>query len=81
MCRDRAVGVLLTGMGRDGAAGMLAMRRMGAFTIGQDEGTSAVWGMPAAAASLDALAVELPLPEIAAAIVDAVSRLLVPEAV
>jgi two-component system chemotaxis response regulator CheB len=81
VCRDRAVGVLLTGMGRDGAAGMLAMRRMGAFTIGQDEGTSAVWGMPAAAASLDALAVELPLPEIAAGIVDAVSRLLVPEAV
>ena len=81
VCRDRAVGVLLTGMGRDCAAGMLAMRRMGAFTIGQDEGTSAVWGMPAAAASLDALAVELPLPEIAAGIVDAVSRLLVPEAV
>lgn len=81
VCRDRAVGVLLTGMGRDGAAGMLAMRRMGAFTIGQDEGTSAVWGMPAAAASLDALAVELPLPEIAAGIVDAVARLLVPEAV
>lgn len=81
VCRDRAVGVLLTGMGRDGAAGMLAMRRMGAFTIGQDEGTSAVWGMPAAAASLDALAVELPLPEIAGGIVDAVSRLLVPEAV
>jgi two-component system chemotaxis response regulator CheB len=81
VCRDRAVGVLLTGMGRDGAAGMLAMRRVGAFTIGQDEGTSAVWGMPAAAASLDALAVELPLPEIAAGIVDAVSRLLVPEAV
>ncbi|MFN8168456.1 MAG: chemotaxis protein CheB [Candidatus Nanopelagicales bacterium] len=81
VCRDRAVGVLLTGMGRDGAAGMLALRRVGAFTIGQDEGTSAVWGMPAAAASLDALAVELPLPEIAAGIVDAVSRLLVPEAV
>jgi two-component system chemotaxis response regulator CheB len=81
VCRDRAVGVLLTGMGRDGAAGMLALRRMGAFTIGQDEGTSAVWGMPAAAASLDALAVELPLPQIAAGIVDAVSRLLVPEAV
>ena len=58
----RAVGVLLTGMGRDGAAGMLAMRRVGAFTIGQDEGTSAVWGMPAAAAKLDAVDRELPLP-------------------
>jgi two-component system chemotaxis response regulator CheB len=81
VCRERAVGVLLTGMGRDGAAGMLAMRRVGAFTIGQDEGTSAVWGMPAAAAALDGLDVELPLPEIAAGIVDAVARLSVPEAV
>jgi two-component system chemotaxis response regulator CheB len=80
-CRDRAVGVLLTGMGRDGAAGMLALRHLGAFTIGQDEGTSAVWGMPAAAAALDAIAVELPLPEIAAGIIDAVARLAVREAV
>ncbi len=81
ICRDRAVGVLLTGMGRDGASGMLALLEAGAFTIGQDEGTSAVWGMPAAAAALDALAVELPLPEIAAGIVDAVARLCVREAV
>ncbi len=81
VCRDRAVGVLLTGMGRDGAAGMLALRRVGAFTIGQDEGTSAVWGMPAAAAALGGLDVELPLPEIAAALTDAVRRLHIHEAV
>ena len=81
VCRERAVGVLLTGMGRDGATGMLALRRVGAFTIGQDEGTSAVWGMPAAAAALDGLDVELPLPEIAAGIIDAVGRLHVHEAV
>ena len=81
VCRDRAVGVLLTGMGRDGAAGMVALRRVGAFTIGQDEGTSAVWGMPAAAAALDGLDVELPLPGIAAGIVEAVGRLRVHEAV
>lgn len=56
-----AVGVLLTGMGRDGAAGLLAMRGRGAFTIGQDEATSAVYGMPAAAAALDALDRQLPL--------------------
>jgi two-component system chemotaxis response regulator CheB len=81
VCPDRAVAVLLTGMGRDGAAGMLALRLAGAFTIGQDEGTSAVWGMPGAAAALDGLDIELPLPRIAASILDAVERLSVPEAV
>ncbi|MDA8435845.1 MAG: response regulator [Actinomycetales bacterium] len=81
VCRERAVGVLLTGMGRDGAVGMLALRRAGGFTIGQDEGTSAVWGMPAAAAALDGLDVELPLPGIAAGIVEAVGRLRIHEAV
>jgi two-component system, chemotaxis family, protein-glutamate methylesterase/glutaminase len=81
VCRERAVGVLLTGMGRDGAAGMLSLRRVGAFTIGQDEGTSAVWGMPAAAAALDGVDVELPLPLIAPGIAEAVERLRVPEAV
>ena len=70
----RAVGALLTGMGRDGAAGLLAMRRAGAFTIGQDEPSSVVWGMPAAAQALDAVDVELPLPEIAGAIVAAARR-------
>lgn len=81
VCRERAVGVLLTGMGRDGAAGMLALRRVGGFTIGQDEGTSAVWGMPGAAAALDGLDVELPLPQISERIVIAIERLCVPEAV
>ena len=81
VCREHAIGVLLTGMGRDGAAGMLAVRRAGGFTIGQDEGTSAVWGMPGAAAALDGLDVELPLPEIADAIVEAVRRLRINEAV
>jgi two-component system chemotaxis response regulator CheB len=69
-----AVGVLLTGMGRDGAAGLLAMRERGAFTIGQDEATSAVYGMPAAAAALGALDRQLPLE----AIGPAVSELLQP---
>ena len=43
---DRAVGILLTGMGYDGARGLLAMRRKGARTIGQDEASSVVYGMP-----------------------------------
>jgi two-component system chemotaxis response regulator CheB len=71
-CAAGALGVLLTGMGRDGADGLLTMRSAGALTIGQDEPTSVVWGMPAAAQALGAVAVELPLSEIAAAILAAV---------
>jgi len=70
----RAVGVLLTGMGRDGAIGLKAMRTKGYHTIAQDEATSAVYGMPKAAATLDAAASILPLPRIAAALVAAVSE-------
>jgi len=59
-----AVGVLLTGMGRDGAAGMKCLRDAGAFTIAQDEQTSAVYGMPAAAVALEAADMQLPLEDI-----------------
>lgn len=61
-----AVGVILTGMGEDGAAGLLAMRRAGAHTIAQDERTSVVWGMPGAAVKLGAAEKVLPLRKIAA---------------
>ena len=47
--KDRAVGVILTGMGADGAAGMLNMKKMGAVTIGQNEKSCVVYGMPRAA--------------------------------
>lgn len=63
-----AVGVLLTGMGRDGAAGMKCLREGGAFTIAQDEQTSAVYGMPAAAVALGAADIQLPLEDIGGAI-------------
>ena len=66
------MGVLLTGMGRDGAVGLRTMRDSGAFTIGQDEASSVVWGMPAAAQQADAVDLELSLPAIAAAVVEAV---------
>ncbi|MEO8776566.1 MAG: chemotaxis protein CheB [Candidatus Nanopelagicales bacterium] len=64
-CGPCAIGVLLTGMGRDGAEGLLQMRNEGAVTIGQDEQSSAVWGMPGAARALDAVTVELALGDIA----------------
>jgi two-component system response regulator WspF len=61
-----ATGVLLTGMGRDGAAGLLALRRAGKTTIAQDEASSAVYGMPRAAADLGAAQRILPLDNIGA---------------
>ncbi len=66
-----AVGVLLTGMGRDGAAGLLAMRERGALTLGQDEATSTVYGMPAAAYALGAVERQLPLEQIGPAVLTA----------
>ena len=59
---------LLTGMGRDGAAGLLAIRRAGGFTIAQDEATSVVYGMPREAVLLGAVDRVLPLHEIGPAL-------------
>jgi two-component system chemotaxis response regulator CheB len=60
-----AIGILLTGMGSDGAQGLLAMAQAGACTIAQDEATSTVFGMPRAAISLGAAGVVAPIGQIA----------------
>ncbi len=62
----RAIGVLLTGMGDDGAAGLLAMRQAGGFTIAEDASTAVVYGMPAVAVNSGAVMAELPLDAIGA---------------
>jgi two-component system chemotaxis response regulator CheB len=65
-CAGRnAVGVIMTGMGADGARGLLSMRQAGARTIAQDEATSVVFGMPKEAINLGAAESVLPLPRIA----------------
>lgn len=60
-----AVGVLMTGMGSDGANGLLAMRKAGAHTIGQDEKTCVVYGMPKVAYEIGAVEWQVPLDQIA----------------
>jgi two-component system chemotaxis response regulator CheB len=61
----QAAAALLTGMGDDGARGLLALRDAGALTIAQDEASSLIWGMPGAAVALDAAREVLPLSQIA----------------
>jgi two-component system chemotaxis response regulator CheB len=65
VCQHKAIGILLTGMGKDGAKGLVAMHQAGAFTIAQDEKTSIVFGMPKAAIEEGGVSQVLPLNEIA----------------
>jgi len=62
---DKALGIILTGMGGDGAKGLLAMRKKGARTIGQDESTCVVYGMPKVAYDIGAVEYQDKLPDIA----------------
>lgn len=57
----RALGVILTGMGNDGAEGLLSIRRAGGYTLAEDQSTAVVYGMPAAAVALGAVCESLPL--------------------
>lgn len=68
-----AVGLILTGMGGDGARGLLAMRQAGARTLAQDEATCVIYGMPREAFALEAAEEGLPLQKIAGAVLRLVS--------
>lgn len=61
-----ALGIILTGMGKDGAQGMLKMHQQGSYTIGQSQHSCVVYGMPKAARDIGAVDIELPLHDIAA---------------
>ena len=69
---NRAVGVILTGMGRDGAAGLLRLKRAGAYTLAQDEATSVVFGMPREAIALGAVDEVAPIHSMADRVLEAV---------
>ncbi|MDL2234284.1 CheB methylesterase domain-containing protein, partial [Ruminococcaceae bacterium OttesenSCG-928-L11] len=64
-----AIGIILTGMGADGAKGMLAMKNAGAYTIGQDKDSCVVYGMPMVAYNLGGVKEQLPLNMISTALV------------
>jgi two-component system chemotaxis response regulator CheB len=72
--RDQAIGVVLTGMGSDGTAGLFQMRQAGAFTIAQDEASSVVFGMPRSAIEASAVRQVMPLPLIAPALISLAGR-------
>lgn len=73
-CAKNTIGVMLTGMGADGASAMREMKDAGTYNIIQDEASSVVWGMPGAAAELDAGHKILPLEHIAGHIVTQLKR-------
>lgn len=68
------IGIILTGMGTDGAKGMLKMKRIGAYTIGQDEATCVVYGMPKVAFNIGAVAEQNPLLEIPKTVLNCLRR-------
>lgn len=72
-CGPSAIGVLLTGMGDDGAAGLNALKNAGGHTIAEDESTAVVYGMPAAAVRLGAARESLPLNAIAPRVLELVA--------
>ncbi len=71
----KMVGIIMTGMGQDGAEGLLAMRRKGAYTIGQDKESSVVYGMPGVAHKIGAVMVQAPCEGVAAALLRHLSSL------
>ena len=68
--RCRMVGIIMTGMGRDGASGLLEMRKAGAYTIGQDKDSCVVYGMPMVAHDIGAVTVQASCDNIASVLMN-----------
>lgn len=73
LCGSKAVGAILTGMGADGAKGLLEMKQAGSATFGQSEASCVVYGMPQAAKKLGAVEREAPLQQIPKLLLEAVA--------
>lgn len=71
---ENALGVILTGIGHDGTAGLLEMKEQGALTLGQDEATSVVYGMPRSAFEVGAVDRQIPLGDMALEIMATVKK-------
>ena len=76
---QNGVGIILTGMGRDGAQGLLHMRQSGAYTIGQDKESSVVYGMPMAAHQIGAVCIQASCQNIASVLMTYLQKQLPPE--
>jgi two-component system chemotaxis response regulator CheB len=75
MLAKRSIGIMLTGMGADGAKAMLRLKQAGCYNVVQDRESSVVWGMPGAAVELGAAACVLPLNQIAAHVVTRLKKM------
>lgn len=71
---DKAIGVILTGMGKDGAEGLLEMRKAGAYTIGQNEESSVVYGMPKVAYDIGAVKIQIDIKDISNLILKEINK-------
>lgn len=75
IAKKNAIGVIMTGMGRDGAQGLFNMRKQGAYTIGQDKNSSVVYGMPMVAYNIGAVCIQVPCENIAETIQKYISNI------
>ena len=75
VAKKNAIGVIMTGMGKDGAEGLLKMRKEGAYTIGQDKNSCVVYGMPMVAYNIGAVCTQVPCTNIAEAIKKHISKI------